>query len=520
RGALAAGLMAGGLSLAFAVVIPPFQAPDEPNHFLGFMALGDRAGERPQADQWARIAHFKQLRFNGAERYRPVDARQPQEASWDDASPSDFDRRSSTTVAWRAIAGLTRHLPLPEAFLALRLAHACLLALAFAAAVWVVTLGAEAPFRHLAFVPLLVVPTLPFFGMHVSNHAFLASAYVLVASGILLVFIGGRHACAAGVLLGAGMGLGLIAGRSSLPLLPLVGAAAASRLIIAGRAPANRLKDAALFWSGFALCLAGVHLLRGDIPQDRIDAVLAGLPGPARRLDIFIEWPTAAGGVFFVASMLAEWRLARDSDAWTAGWPGAFTRGAALAAALLLTLILAGSLWLTYPHVASVDLLHRPPSWDYLRSVLATAATPRLRDADLLLTTSFWGGFGWLDRLLSPWAIAAYTGLTGVGLIVLLSTIARTRNVPLFLRGALLFLGAAASLAVYAVGTLRYSPDIHGRYLLGLYLAGLAVCGSPLLMGIGPAPHGGSAGDRTSVLLATLLAMYAAVLWFVLGAYF
>ncbi len=440
RAALAAGLLAAGLSLVFAVVVPPFQAPDEPNHFLGFLALGGRSADRAQADQWARIGHFNQLRFNGAERYRPVDARQPQEATWTDASPSDFDRRSSITFVWRTIAALTRDASLPLAFLTLRVVHAGLFGLAFAVMVWAVVAGSTAGFRHLVFIPLLAVPTLPFFGMHVSNHAFLVSGYVLVAGGVALVFMGDRKRSTAAVLLTAGVALAILAGRSSLPLLPLIAAAA-----------------------------------------------------------------------------VAAWR-SRDTASSTV-LSGTVVRVAAAATALLLLLIVILSLFLDYPHVASVDLLHRPPAWRYLLSVLSTAATPRLRDADLLMTTSFWGGFGWLDRLLPAWAIAAYTAITAGSLIILLAIIARTRDAALFARGALLFLGATASLAVYAVGTLRYSPDIHGRYLVGLYLAGLAVCGSPILMAARQSSSSSSV-RRSSALVSALLGMYTAVLWFVLGAYF
>src|SRR3954449_9369628 len=132
RVGVSAGLLAFGLSLVFAMLVPPFQAPDEPDHFLGFMALGNRLSERSEVDQWAMATHFNQLRFNGSERFRPVDARQPQATTWPDASPSNFDTRSSTTAGWRAIAWLTRSQPLPVAFLALRLIHAATFGLAFA----------------------------------------------------------------------------------------------------------------------------------------------------------------------------------------------------------------------------------------------------------------------------------------------------------------------------------------------------------------------------------------------------
>jgi hypothetical protein len=522
RGAAAAGLLAFGLSLVFVVVIPPFQAPDEPNHFLGFMTLVDRQTERPNVDQWARTTHFSQLRFNGSERFRPIDSRQPQDTTWTDASPSDFDRRSSTTAAWRAVGWLTRNQPISVVFLTMRLTHALMLGFAFAAGGLIVIVGSGAPCRHLAFVPLLLAPTIPFFGMHISNHAFLTSAYVLMACGVLLVFLGGPKAHISGVLLGLGVATGAVAGRSSLPLLPLVGAAIAARILTPVTDGVSRARSAAIFWFGIALSLVGVHLLRAELPPERLAQVLASLPDALRPFAIVIEQPVACGIVICVAGALTDLLAGRRSGVGLSAGSikGTVTRLLSYLAAGIVCLVLSASVLLHYPHVPPVQLQNRPPARDYLSAVMSTAATPRLRDPDMLLTTSFWGGFGWLDRLLPSWAIVAYTLVTAAALVGLLITIGRTRNVALFVRGSLILAGGAVSLAIYAVGTLHYSPDIHGRYLIGLYLSGLGVCGSAILLG----PEGRalrmSESTRTSVLLVALATMYAAVFWFVIGQYF
>src|SRR5688500_14778685 len=47
------GLLAFGFALAFAVTTPPFQAPDEPSHFLGLLSLAGRSAEVPAAERWA-----------------------------------------------------------------------------------------------------------------------------------------------------------------------------------------------------------------------------------------------------------------------------------------------------------------------------------------------------------------------------------------------------------------------------------------------------------------------------------
>ena len=66
RGYVWTGAGAGCLTLAlgvlYAVLVPPFQAPDEPDHFLAFADLAGRPDLKEQAAAWARLGHLQRIR--------------------------------------------------------------------------------------------------------------------------------------------------------------------------------------------------------------------------------------------------------------------------------------------------------------------------------------------------------------------------------------------------------------------------------------------------------------------------
>jgi hypothetical protein len=101
----------------------------------------------------------------------------------------------------------------------------------------------------------------------------------------------------------------------------------------------------------------------------------------------------------------------------------------------------------------------------------------RLRHVDFLTSQTFWGGFGWLDTLLPAWLVSLLAASSGLALAGLLAWVARTRAVKTGLCLGLFLCGIAASCAASAFSVIRLTPaDLHGRYLLGVYLCLLALC--------------------------------------------
>jgi len=181
---------------------------------------------------------------------------------------------------------------------------------------------------------------------------------------------------------------------------------------------------------------------------------------------------------------------------------------------LILSTTLLTSLVLDYPHLPGVHPLAKPDEVPYLLDVLATAFSPRLRDQDFLLVTSFWGTFGWVNRALPELVVTTLTVLTTTAAVLTVAGVYRRDGRQGVARIGLVIAGAVASLAAYAVSTLRYSPDIQGRYLVGLYLCMICLAFTDALELVVRRPW-------TSVVLLSVLVMgYAAVLGFLLNSYF
>jgi hypothetical protein len=153
--------------------------------------------------------------------------------------------------------------------------------------------------------------------------------------------------------------------------------------------------------------------------------------------------------------------------------------GAAAAALLLMVL---GSLLVPYPRLNAIDLAHPPAIRSYVRhAVLACATSLRFGRPDTLTSWTFWGGFGWLDAVLPASTVELLAGSSGLALVLLLVWTARARDGRLLVWLACAAVGFVLSAAAYAVSVVALTPaDLHGRYLLGLYLLALTIAWSSL----------------------------------------
>jgi hypothetical protein len=472
---------AAALSVAYVVLVPPFQAADEPNHFVGFATFINRPGIDVEAGAWARIGHFERIQFHPEEHLRPPDMGSPGIA-WNDGTPPDPAARGKAVQwLWRVIGPHVRSLPAPTLLLALRLINAVIFSASVAAFVGLIALFTTTRWPALAALPLFLVPTLPFFGMQVSNYALVVSAYVILGAGVLVAFDDGPRSDAAGPLLGGAWTCAVLVSRSAIPLAPFVGALLAARMLIGGRD--RGLRSACVFWLGFSLSVAlGIAL--GDSEYLRTVAGLAGRSLPAiaaAGMATTIRHPwlvVVLGAMATVAEYLVS-RLvvAARRDPRVDAWARAATVTAAGTAAVLALLLFAGAFVLPYPALSPVDQAHPPGAREYVtHAVLAGLTVFRFTGPDHLTSISFWGGFGWLDALLPERLVSALAAASGLALILLLVWIARTRAVRAGVWLACALSGYVLSFAAYALSIIRVIPaDLHGRYLLGLYLCLLLI---------------------------------------------
>jgi hypothetical protein len=392
------------------------------------------------------------------------------------------------------------------------------------------------PYPQLLCLPFLLVPTLPFFAMTFSESALLTSAYVLLASSLAVMFLDGPRAHGAGFPLGLSVGVMLAGGRSAWPLAALVAVALLARVLLGPAREERHLRSAVVFWSSFVLGGGVFYLLLNDAYRTMLLKFEAfALPGLGPAHAWLIRHPS---GIFGLAALAgaAEMSLGHlRRRAAEARRPAAETvvRGVAFAFAGVVALSLLGSLFLPYPRLELGAEQWLPPR-AFVTRVLATAGTMfRLRNPDFLLFSTFWAGFGWLDAMPDSVFLSACSLLTALCLISLLLYLACHRDVRRFLWLLALGLGSAAALAIYALSMHNYALSVypipinlHGRYLIGWYLAVLSVIGSGAGWALGmattaraqPVNIGRISGPGALLVLSALLHTYC--LCFILWRYF
>jgi hypothetical protein len=153
-------------------------------------------------------------------------------------------------------------------------------------------------------------------------------------------------------------------------------------------------------------------------------------------------------------------------------------RDIALAAAITLFVVFAASLFVPYPVLPLYPVPQRPGVLVYVsQAVLACATVFRFGRPDWLTSATFFAGFGWLDLLPPVRLVSLVAGASGVALILLLVWTARARSTRALIWISATAAGFVASAGTYALSVYQSTlSDLHGRYLIGLYLCALAVC--------------------------------------------
>ncbi len=503
-------LCAGGLSLLYVVVVPPFQAPDEPSHFLGYALVTDNQHLMDEAARWGWASHFERLRGHPEARFRPSDMDHPYLVSWQLVSAVGFSRSSVTVPLWQRLSVLLRDLPAPWQFLILRLINAAVFSLAIAASVAMITLFAGARRPESAIALLLLVPTLPFFATYVSNYAPVVAAYTLIASACLILFVDGPRAHFAGIPLGLGLALAVASTRSALPMLVLASIVVGTRLMLGIKE--KGILPAAIFWGGL---YAGAAALAWSLTEKYSAGIVSDLARTAPRLGTAASIAGSHPFVVAVAGLAIVALLERGGRVLRRRWGGPVRQivartiaPACLAGMVLVIGNLVASLLVPLPHLTSAAESSSVTLSGYVLQALATTATPfRFTDPDFLLSTTFWGAFGWVDTILPKLMLALLSVSCAVATLVMLRELSRTKDVRQFCWLIGMALAFFAALAVYAAAMYWSAPDLHGRYLIGAYLIAIVIAWSPSLC----------SGDHGAVPGSTLGDWLARAAWLVVG---
>jgi hypothetical protein len=529
----AAALFAASLAVLYAVLAPPLSGPDEPYHLLGYAELTKDSALAEDAMAWMGQTHLWRIRYNPDEHFRTIDVGQPYVVDDSQLRPTEVAQRSAVLARLeRAEAPLLRGLPAPRVLLALRLLNALVFALAVGVATALAVALVPEPLPQWLAFPFLFVPSLPFFAMHVSETALLCSIYVLLAISLVVLFGDGSRSHWAGLPLGIATGLMLAGGRSPWPLTALVAAALLGRAALGPPAARRPRRDALVFWGGFGLGAAVFFVLLDDAYRSMTELyayhltrfIPSGLRAVGQRL---LGRPEAAAGLVALGLALeiaaaplrarVAARLDRPSPK--------VVRWTALGLVALVLVSLAASLLVAYPQLP-LEPKHPLTAPERVIAVLGTMATMfRLADPNFLLSSTFWVGFGWLDTMPRPPFQSFLVLLVGLALCALLLHIARHGEGRRLLWLFVLAGGGGASLVLYALSTQAMPMALQGRYLIGWYLAVLAVVGTTLALDHRPPSRADAAPVLSGIWRATLLlalagSIHVYCLAFVLRRYF
>jgi hypothetical protein len=505
RQTVAAFMAAFAVSASYAVLCPPFQVADESSHFLALTSFLGRPALGEQATEWARRGMFEEIRFHPLRTFSPLD-RGASGLPWSEISVPIRDLYGAVRVLWRLVGHLVSNMDLQHTFLTVRLFHAAVFALAAALFVLFVRSFTGRDTSVSAALPLFLVPTLPLFGMHVSNYAPLVAAYTLVGAGIVIASWDGPRSWAAGPILGFGLGAAIGMSRSALPLLPLIAAVLAARAVLGDREGHRRAAWA--FWAGFTLLLAGMLLFIRTPYTVELDVYGGLVAPPVTAFTVLLRQPWLLLP-FGAAGLMSEHLLTRVRGRLVSLPHHAAVRWIALGAAISVFVLFAASLLVPYPTLPLYPPPpHRPPAAQYVREALLACVTfLRFGRPDRLTSVTFFAGFGWLDMIPPLRLVAWLAGASGVMLVLLLLWVAQARSTRTLIWLGFAAAGFVASAAAYGLSIARAVPyDLHGRYLVGLYLCALAVCWT----GFGRAA-GSPSSARQTTFAAVALAFGIAV---------
>ncbi|TVM36521.1 hypothetical protein [Oceanidesulfovibrio marinus] len=506
RNAIAAGALSLALSISYAVLVPPFQAPDEPDHFLAVAKVLDTPELAQSARDLARYSHFERIHFHPNARFLPEHMDAPYPMPWKPASmegyhvsESGMEQRSAlTTIYWKLLGPLLRKMDAANALLCLRLLNGVLWSLA--CALGALLIGALAPSgRRLFPLFLFVVPTLPFFAMHVSNYAFYMQGLTVAGSLSLGLFLRGRRCEWSGILIGLTGAFMLLASTNGATMFAWIAFMAAGRLLIAAGDRSDSVGAAATYWIGL---LAGFSplLLFPDSPELKfigqamvkvgggmgMPQSLAGeLNDPTVLIIICVVIAAVCIAIEYGISRGGAWmRKAADTAAiWAAGLAAAF-----LAALLLHT---AFQLYTSVPNVISSIGIR-----EYMDiAIRGLFSLLTFRQPDIMLSQTFWSGFGWHDCFFASWVVRLLAGVSGIGLLAALVSVLSqpSRAIRLLCTIAGALLAGILIIVMISIGVRGNIPNVHGRYLTGVYMLLLSVAWagfSPAIWtGRQPAPH-------------------------------
>lgn len=469
-------MISSGLGCTYAVLVPPYQAPDEADHIITYLGLAARSDLKADALKIAHASHYNQIICSIHEKYSVKDSQAPAVMGWPrTVGDTGMDKRSlAGRIYWQFLAKILPAKNMNTLHVAIRLSNALIFASLSALALWLFYSGASSAVPLMATVPMLIVPTLFFFVSHVSNHVLLISAYAI--SGLFAFHIFRPVSQLKDfIFMGVVLGLAVASGRAGFILFFIwvaMHSVATMQVYLDGRSNGFSVFD----WIMRTVFLLGPAVgmwLIFDNSMTQFSRIASSL---GYRAGIAVVAVTVGvAGVWFSAK---KWPLVQQTTKKSLAW-------ISLAAAVLSVLIMMMPLAIPTKALSNIERIDpRISGFSYALAVVKSFfGNWGLGGDDFYLIRSFWAGFGcpepvvalWLTQLLSASLLAA------VGISFWRAWRSGDPKEQFVTVSVALICVLYLGLLAYATASLTSPFNLHGRYMIGFYLLSLTFFGGRAL---------------------------------------
>lgn len=468
-------ILIAGLLVTYCFATPPFQAPDEADHFRAFCNLTGRKTEEADAIKLANRGHYERLLCQAEETYTQADIGHPMTAGWPShAEASDPTSRSAlASLIWPMASKL---FPTPASPGPLLLGLRLLNALYFFTAIFTVgfLLNREKLPINLQYAPIFAVislPTLWHFGVHLSNYAFIISAYAVATMFAAPLVFGARLSTLGLATGGLVTGLGALGGRAGIlhaGILLICWILRWFGILLTGKMQKHpqTLRTEFIGFLSWHTPIAALALLAARAQY--FSVFLSQVQGIANIEKLCIA---LAGLVTGIVALLVLQKILITHQSILHRLEPWVSKG-------IIVIVVLFFLFMLFPNnvspgpLPSIEYPEASPgaltyAWMVIKKFIATSSLGR---NDFLLHESTWGGFGCPDRVLANWMIqipkVLFMLLIPVGILVLV----HKRMWREVLLSGLYLIACLAWLSSLAGALSQTAENIHGRYLAGVFL--------------------------------------------------
>lgn len=477
---LSAGLAWLFFSFTYAMLVPPFQAPDEPDHALTYAGLSSDESLDEKMLELAQRGHFEYLKFYAHHKFTSTRLLAPNPTGWaSHVAPVEMKTRSPATyLIWPVFSKFLDGSSASAVVLALRLLNS--LITAFGIFLALTFLRPHRRLRLILVFLLFAMPALPFFAMHISNY-FTSVFVAFLHCGIFVALLSGdRFTGLRCFVCGCVMSFSLASSAIATGFLacwvfmmPWVFFAYSQ----------ERPQRKHLHLKAFAFLMPGLvigHLI--FFPQFRLPSIgrdadykywLMILWGENKAIvagAAMIFWGLGVGCLSYFLPVVCLGKLAMSKRS--------LDKLGRLFSLGILVVLLALNLVAVFHKFTPLPNIEDPQSYlapfPYaLSSLKAGLLALTFTHMDKLLSASFWMGFGWLESYPPDGLILMIRSPLVIGCFLyfwrLWARPAREDR-SFDWRGFMFAISLFVMLAGLSVVTSAMSVNLHGRYLIGFYM--------------------------------------------------